>query len=268
MRVRLMGTAAAEGWPAVWCGCDACSRARAAGGKNVRTRSGALIDDDLKIDLPPDTYMQALRDGIELSKVRSLFITHTHADHYYLNELAMAFAPFAHERPPLQIFGDRWAIEGILEAFPNWPQPENLQVVEPYQMVDVEGTEILPLRAAHFPGRGGLNFIVRRGGKTLLYGMDSGWFPDDSWEAQQAFRFDIVILDCTHGPIPAGAYHGGIDSVIATKERMLKDGTATDETIFVANHFSHNGGLLHEELEEQLSPHGILVAYDGLVLEA
>src|SRR5690606_11370461 len=131
MRIRLMGTAAAEGWPAVWCACQACCRARAAGGKNVRTRSGALIDDDLKIDLPPDTYMQALRDGVELSKVRSLFITHTHADHYYLHELAMLFPPFAHDGPALRIFGDRWAIEGILQTFPNWPQRANLYTVEP-----------------------------------------------------------------------------------------------------------------------------------------
>ena len=233
----------------------------------MRTRSGALIDDDLKIDLPPDTYMQALRDGVELSKVRSLFITHTHADHYYLHELAMLFPPFAHDGPALRIFGDRWAIEGIPQTFPNWPQRENLYTIEAYQKIEVDGAEVWSLRAAHYPSRGALNYVVRRGGRTLLYGMDSGWFPDDSWAAQKEVRFDAGILDCTHGAIPAGAYHGGIDSVIATKERMLQEGTATEDTVFVANHFSHNGGLLHEALEERLSPHDILVAYDGMVVE-
>lgn len=267
MRVHFMGTAAAEGWPAVWCGCENCERARRLGGKNLRSRSGLLIDDDLKIDLPPDTFMQALRDGISLAKVKNLLITHTHQDHYYLQELAMHFRPFAHDNEALGVWGDRWAIEELRAAFPRWPKPEDLHVLTPYEPVTIGDTYVLPLRASHFPERGGLNFVVQRGGKTLLYGMDSGWFPEDSWEAQRAFRFDLVVLDCTHGPVPGGAYHGGTDTVIKARERMLAEGTADAATRFVANHFSHNGGWLHDELVAALAPHGIEVAYDGLVIE-
>jgi len=35
----------------------------------------------------------------------------------------------------------------------------------------------------------------------------------------------------------------------------------------VATHFSHNGGLLHEQLEEALVPAGFSVAYDGMEIE-
>ena len=42
---------------------------------------------------------------------------------------------------------------------------------------------------------------------------------------------------------------------------------ADDRTIFVVNHFSHNGGALHEEMEQAMAPHGILVAYDGMTVE-
>ena len=55
MKLQYFGTAAAEGWPALFCGCDACRRAREAGGRNIRTRSQALIDDKLLIDFPADT---------------------------------------------------------------------------------------------------------------------------------------------------------------------------------------------------------------------
>jgi len=48
------------------------------------------------------------------------------------------------------------------------------------------------------------------------------------------------------------------------KERMLAEGMATPETRFIATHFSHNGGLLHAELEERLCPAGFQVAYDGM----
>jgi len=44
---------------------------------------------------------------------------------------------------------------------------------------------------------------------------------------------------------------------------MLKEGIADEETVFIATHFSHNGGLLQEELEEALSPYRIIPAYDG-----
>ena len=42
MKLQYLGTAAAEGWPALFCTCDNCARARAAGGKNIRTRRKAL----------------------------------------------------------------------------------------------------------------------------------------------------------------------------------------------------------------------------------
>jgi len=69
MRVKFLGTSAAEGWPAVFCQCVNCRRAKNAGGKNVRTRSSIMINTDLKIDFPPDTYHHVLKHGIELAAV-------------------------------------------------------------------------------------------------------------------------------------------------------------------------------------------------------
>ncbi|HEX28759.1 TPA: hypothetical protein ENG04_01615 [Candidatus Poribacteria bacterium] len=58
MKVKFLGTAAAEGWPGVFCECENCRRAREAGGKNIRTRSSLLLNDIYKVDLPPDTYLR------------------------------------------------------------------------------------------------------------------------------------------------------------------------------------------------------------------
>lgn len=268
MRLHLMGTAAAEGWPAVWCRCEPCTRARAAGGKNVRTRSGALLDGFIKLDWPADTYLQALRDGLDLSRVEHLLFTHTHGDHYFLGDLALRKPPFAHGAPDLHIWGDPWAIQGIRERFPRWPDPEQtLHVLEPGQPVQVADALVLPLKAAHYPERVCYNYIISRQGKTLLYGQDSGWYPDEHWAAQRAFRFDLVVIDCTMGPVKPVAVHGGLQTAIEIRQRMLAEGTAHAGTVFVANHFSHNGGLLHHEIEAYLADHGILVAYDGMVIE-
>ena len=55
MQFQYLGTAAAEGWPAVFCRCKYCLEAQRLGGKNIRTRSQAIVNDDLLLDLPPDT---------------------------------------------------------------------------------------------------------------------------------------------------------------------------------------------------------------------
>ena len=55
MRIQYWGTAAAEAYPAMFCTCEACRRAREQGGKNIRTRTSALIDQSVMIDFSPDT---------------------------------------------------------------------------------------------------------------------------------------------------------------------------------------------------------------------
>jgi len=76
----------------------------------------------------------------------------------------------------------------------------------------------------------------------------------------------VVSLDCTHGEDPVFDNHMGIEAIVATKDKMVGEGIAHGDTVFVATHFSHNGRLLHHELEEILNPQGFIVAYDGMEL--
>src|SRR5258708_748081 len=82
MEILLLGTAAAESWPAPFCRCDACVQARKLGGKNIRTRSGALIDGTVKVDFGPDTYSQMHREALDLGSITTLVFTHEHDDHF------------------------------------------------------------------------------------------------------------------------------------------------------------------------------------------
>ena len=96
MRLKYLGTAAAEGFPAIFCNCKYCNEARVLGGKNIRTRSQSLINSDLLIDLPADTYHHILENGIRADEIKYLLITHGHADHLYARELGRRRRPFAH----------------------------------------------------------------------------------------------------------------------------------------------------------------------------
>ena len=76
MKLQYLGTAAAECWPAIFCECPACLEAARRGGRNIRHRSGAIVNDRVLIDLSADLYAMKLRLGLNLSRVRHVLITH------------------------------------------------------------------------------------------------------------------------------------------------------------------------------------------------
>lgn len=267
MEILFLGTGAAEGWPALFCQCDHCQRARARGGKNIRTRSSVQIDGKYKVDLPPDTYHHVLTQGLCLADIRHLIITHSHEDHFYWQELSMRGEPFAHiiDDDGLEVYGDKWVKE-----LPDWERLSRAGIrfheVEAGSSYQVGEATLFPFRANHFEDKGALIYVFQKDGLNLLYGNDTGFFYEEVWAGLQQFKLDVVLLDCTHGKDDNWDNHMGISGVIKTRERMLEVGIAGKETIFVATHFSHNGGLLHDELEERFRPHGILVAHDGMRL--
>ena len=56
----------------------------------------------------------------------------------------------------------------------------------------------------------------------------------------------------------------GVQGAIKTKRHMQEIGCLNPGCRVLVTHFSHNGGLLHHELEARLWGEGIEVAYDGM----
>ena len=63
MQVRLLGTGGSDGIPAFYGNDRVSAHARKVRGKEMRTRSAALVDGTLKIDLGPDTLCQLNAHG-------------------------------------------------------------------------------------------------------------------------------------------------------------------------------------------------------------
>ena len=82
MKVKVLGTAACEGVPAMFCNCENCVMARELKGKNLRARTQTLIESDMLVDFNADTYLNGQRFGLDLSAVKYFLITHTHCDHF------------------------------------------------------------------------------------------------------------------------------------------------------------------------------------------
>jgi len=267
MKLHFLGTAAAEGWPGLFCRCEFCQKAKQLGGKNIRTRSSVLIDETIKVDFPPDTYYHMLRDQIDMAAVEHLFITHTHTDHLFAADLEKRMPVCAKGvEHPLHIYGHDLTLHHCARELDLKSKLYELHLVQPFRTVQLdEETQVTPLLADHDRKQTCLLYFIERKGKALLYGNDSGWFPDETWAWLEQKSFDAAILDCTKGPLPGRRNHMNIEAVLELNELFRQKRMLRENGRIIATHFSHNCGLLHEDLEKEFSPHGVLVAYDGMV---
>ena len=275
MKIRYLGTAACEGWPAPFCECPACTRARALGKKNIRTRAQALIDGTLLMDLPPDTYLHALRDSLALSRVETLLVTHSHQDHFYPMELIMRGEPYAHAPhvPCLEIFGNDKVHRYYDISMEMYNDSPNLAQVLAFHEIAAQqtfltagGYEVTALAANHDKNEKCLIYLVRKAGRTIFYANDSGLYPEETWAYLRGRHIDLVSFDCTCGPAADGHYHMGLPDNRAACRRLREYGCLDDTSQVVITHFSHNGGLSQEELERETAADGFIVAYDGMEL--
>lgn len=271
MKLFYLGTAAAEGMPAVFCNCKYCNEARRLGGKNIRTRSQALINDDLLIDLPPDTYSHFLKQNIQGHKIKYLFVTHSHQDHLYIPELNMRSGAFAHDMqvPKLQVFCSEGAYNKINAEIKN-PIGFNVTLIKPFEIVKLPEYEIISLPARHYSGDNAIFYIIK-GDKTILYAHDTGYFYDEVFDYLKSSNivFDLISLDCTNVDLKIldTGGHMGLENIERLVKKLTKIGVINDKTIKVINHFSHNANPLQKVLEKRVKPFGFKVAYDGMKIE-
>lgn len=271
MKIKILGTAAAEAWPALFCQCDACKKAREIKGKNIRTRSSCLIDDTIMIDFPPDNYMHVINNNFALDAVEYLFITHSHSDHFYPKDLLMRNEPFAHKPiiKTLKAYGNQKVVElydTIIKNKNFSGEVVDFRQCKYYQNIKIPDGEVIPLPAVHAPGEDSMIYIIKKDGKKLLYGYDSGYFSEETWNYIKNEKIDCVLLECTLGIKVSYKHHMNYEDVINTKNRLQKLGITDEKTKFVATHFSHNSELLHSEFVKLFSKHDIEVAYDGIEL--
>ncbi|MGI5884816.1 MAG: MBL fold metallo-hydrolase, partial [Candidatus Spyradocola sp.] len=248
MKVQILGTAAAEGWPALFCNCEACRKARALGGRNVRTRAGTMIDDQLLIDFSADTYGNALRFGLDLSRVHTLLVTHDHEDHLYAEDLGTRYTWFAHldaQAPEtLWVYGnDRVGAQVARGTFP-YGGPNGrvaFRRIVPFRTEEAPGGHrFTALMALHDRSQQCYLYLVEdAAGKAFLYGHDTGLFPQETMDFLAGRHLDLVTLDCTDGPNAEGTNHMGFPDDREMQRRLQEIGCVDERTKMVLTHFSH-----------------------------
>ena len=274
MKFQYLGTAAAEGIPGVFCECETCKKALANGGRHIRTRSQAVIDDTLLIDLPADTYLHYLQHRFPLYAIKQCLITHSHADHLYPLELEMIKKGFAHltDESPMHIYADIDGYNQVRNVVNNFGIKEimlhRLTLNTPFA---VGAYTVTALRAAHDRSSSPVVYIIEKDGKSLFYSNDTSEYPAESWAYLRTLQkpLDLISLDCTEGcNHPDYEGHLSLDRCIALRDELLKAGVANKHTRFILNHFSHNAkNVSYDEFVPIAAAQGFDVSYDGMTVE-
>lgn len=272
MRVKYLGTAAAEGIPAMFCACELCERAKRLGGKDFRMRSQMLIDGDIMVDFGPDVYYHSIKYGFNLSQIKYLLITHTHSDHWIPAPLEYRLNGFSYKHifEEFYIVGnEKVAGDPVVNALSERIHAAVLRA-EPFSQLKFSDLKLTPLPAAHMSSEQALLYLIERGGKSVLYLNDTGIFSEetDVYLKGAGVRVDLVSLDCTKGDMFHDYYtHMSMEECNSIKQRFLRAGICGENTRFIITHFSHNCKKSHAELESAAEKYGFLVAYDGMEIE-
>ncbi len=280
MKIKILGSGGGEAFPATFCGCDHCIEARKAGGKSIRTLTQTLINDDLLIDFPADTAEHARRFGLNIGDVSDILITHTHSDHFVPQPIYCRGSVYAHKLkfPELNIYGSSdvarvWeTVESAYNCNPSIKASIHVNEICAYETRKVGNYTVTALPAKHAMNKLiALNYIVQQGEKTLIYFHDTG-YPEMAvldFIKGRGFRADCVMLDATmgYGDNPDSSGHMSFEQDKRLANALKKLGIADENTVFVANHITHNQAETHDKIEEIFKGSGIIVSFDGLELE-
>jgi len=273
MRIKYLGTAAAEGIPAMFCECEVCKQARLNGSKDLRSRCQVLINDDLIVDYPPDSFYHFNAHNIDVRKIHDLLISHVHEDHFYPLDFEYFLEGFSHPKEclPFTIHGSA-DIEKPLSTIASNERNQGLKVnvLEEFKTYQISHYKVTPLKANHGTEHPFI-YIIEDAKCRILYCHDSGFLLDETIEylLNKKPVFDLISLDCTAGDkeISYNA-HMNLARNIEVVNLLKENGLLKSDSKIVLNHFSHNGGhVLYSDLTKIVKDKGFIVSYDGLELE-
>ena len=280
MNLTILGSAACEGIPALWCECPVCREAARRGGRDIRRRCSYRIDDHTLVDFGPDGYLQNLEFGTDLTKIDRLLFTHFHCDHFFPVDFLWRKrnSYFSHTEKYIDIHAPRLVFDMLLDRARQNGFVRSLDELQirPHEVLPGEAFEsgplrVLPLAANHAPDSGAVFYAIECGGKRVIIANDTGYPEEASLKLLENYRAQCAILECTVAlnksePEPE-CCHMNLATSVLLRDELRKRGALEPDAPVWLNHFSHNGFVLHDEFTQKCRPHDLGVAYDGLKIE-
>lgn len=253
MRIKFLGSGAAEGIPAINCDCDHCTRAREEGGRLLRERSALLFSlpgYELLVDCPPDIRSLINRYGID--RVDGILATRARYDHVGgLKEFEFwaGGVDFLAEEALFEIIKrEHWTelLDTVMFHIPYYPAAS----------LYVGGFSIVPFAARRHRPIFGIS--VKENDTRVVYTSDT---PArlTNYARRVMWECDLLIVNVpTFEPVSAN--HISVPQAIELKEEV-KAGQ------LILTYINHENKP-HDELAAYARQFdGVSVAYDGMDVE-
>ncbi|WP_250285809.1 MBL fold metallo-hydrolase, partial [Frankia sp. CiP1_Cm_nod2] len=269
MRLRLLGTGSADGWPNPWCGCASCGWARE---HQVRTQTAVLVEDRLLIDCGPDVPRAATRFGVRLADVRHLLFSHAHGDHTSPEALLWRTWSTVATRP-LDVVGPPASLDAC-RPFVAPPDGDTgalrFHPAHAGDVLSLDGFVIRALAANHgaaFVGPALLYDITAPDGGRLLYACDTAApLPPATLDALAGRAFDVVLMEENNGDRPGFGDHLDLATFADVLAELRRRGAVAEATRVVAVHLGHRNPP-GDELARRLALMGAHLHPDGTVID-
>lgn len=250
MKVTFLGTGTSQGVPVIGCDCEVCLSSDP---RDNRFRTSAMVEvagKTIIIDAGPDFRQQLLR--AKVTDVSAILMTHEHNDHIIgmddvrpLNFKHKKHMPVYAEKRVQDELKERFAYVFADNPYPGAPRLI-LKDIDSQQVINIEGTEVLPIRAMH----GQLPVFGFRFG-DFTYLTDIKTISEEELDKVRGTKF--LALDALH--------HSVHHSHLNLEEALALIKIIKPEQAYLI-HISHRMGLT-EEMNKTL-PDGVELAYDGL----
>jgi len=276
MKITMLGTAAI-GYPLSFCNCKNCQLARIHKGKSIRKRASILINNDLIIDLGPDTQTAMTMYDKDMGKVKYLLQTHIHTDHYDAGLLCSRIPYMAmSNHNKLEIFAHPVCLKIMSDRVNNF---ENANIIseEGQRKLNVHSNSINPgdvfkfgkyevraIDTAHDKKHGALLYVISQNGKNIFYATDTPELSEESLNQLKNIKLDVIIMDHTFGEVDYSFSHLNEQLFIEQINKLKQLNCIGDNTKIYGTHISHDGMTYHEKIEERAITNGYHIAYDGM----
>jgi len=260
MRVVLLGTGSADGWPNPWCRCASCEWMRRNG--DIRGQTSALVDDTLLIDCGPEAPRAALRHGHSLAGVRHLLFSHAHPDH--MGPAALMWRGWSDHTDPIDVAGPpaviaecrRWV---ATDAPIRWHE---LRAGDTVRLGDYDVRALPATHGGDAIGPALLYDITDATGHRLLWATDTRAVPSET----AGREYDVVLLEETNGEkYDAGTDHLDLRTWPLAVADMRTSGAITERTQLLPIHMS-DGNPPPPRLRELMASWGARLPDDGEVV--
>jgi len=252
VKLTFLGTGTSQGIPVIACKCPICLSTDK---RDKRLRASAMVEVDgqtIVIDSGPDFRYQMLRANVE--KLDAILFTHEHKDHTaglddvrafnWVNKKAVDI--YAEERVQASL-KQEFAYVFAEFRYPGIPQL-NLWTVE-NKAFNINGTQIIPIRAKHFK----LPVYAYRIA-DMAYITDANYISVEEKEKLKGLK--VLVVNSLRKEKHLS--HFTLPEALALIEELKPERA-------YLTHVSHQLGF-HEEVSKELPDH-VSMAYDGLKIE-